>query len=375
MSRPGRSAGALLLTRRLRRTGRLRKTLQYSLAALLLVAVTSWSPVAQAQHPFYESLAREGQVALERQDWATAAEVLRVAAFGLLDAPPALARSLTALAVAQAGLDDQDGFTETLTRLVDLEERFGAYAAADLTPTLRSRFEAAARERGPEVLLAAVPAFRSILASRQAQATDGSSPKMTRRERRAARRAAEQAAEHAAEGVENPPAPEVTAVDTPEVTDIQVVEVNASAEPVAEAPVEEAVVETLSGADRQVLDRGRATLATASATTELQSALAEVRGVADRLPEHQEAQILAGEIAYRASRFEEAARFFDRVGPQRPDRPELAFYMAVTWYETGQRERAAEVLEPSLPRLQRTPFVESWIDKIFGGASAQATEG
>lgn len=322
-------------------------------AAILIVSISV--STAEAQHPFYDNLAREGAVALEREDWSTAAETLRVAAFGLLDEPALLAEALAGLAVAQAALEDPDGFTETLTRLVDLEERFGAYGDASLTPSLRTRFEAAALAHGPEVLLNAVPAFRPILERRQetTAAANGGDGSPSRRERRAARRAAEQAE---------------TAPAVPEVTDVEVVEVVEVAQ-AGGSPAESSASPGLTADEREVLDRSRATLAEASEPAQLREALVAVREVADRLPDHQEAQILAGEIAYRASRFEEAAHFFDRVGADRPNRPDLAFYMAVTWYETGQRERAAEVLEPSLPRLQRTPFVESWIRKIFGVAA------
>ena len=83
-----------------------------------------------------------------------------------------------------------------------------------------------------------------------------------------------------------------------------------------------------------------------------------MRDVADRNPASAEAQLLAAEIAYRARRFEEAVRYFDRGGEPPAGRPDLLFYRAVALYESGRRADAAEVLERALPSLRRTPFVE-----------------
>jgi tetratricopeptide (TPR) repeat protein len=75
-------------------------------------------------------------------------------------------------------------------------------------------------------------------------------------------------------------------------------------------------------------------------------------------------QILAGETAYRLSQWESAIRFFDRAGSLSRKQPDLLFYLAVSLFETGQLEAARKSLEKSLPKLQRTPFVESFIAKI-----------
>ncbi len=88
--------------------------------------------------------------------------------------------------------------------------------------------------------------------------------------------------------------------------------------------------------------------------------------IADAHPEAREAQFLAGEIAYRASRWQEAVSYFRRGGDPGEERPVLLFYLAVALYESGNREAAAATLTRGLPRLEKTPLVEGYREKILG---------
>ncbi len=86
-------------------------------------------------------------------------------------------------------------------------------------------------------------------------------------------------------------------------------------------------------------------------------------GLASRLPLNSEALHIAGELAYRDSRFAAAARYFDRA---RPQRAALRFYFAVALFESGQQERAASELRQVLPRLQRSDYVDEIAVRILG---------
>jgi hypothetical protein len=88
--------------------------------------------------------------------------------------------------------------------------------------------------------------------------------------------------------------------------------------------------------------------------------------VADAHPDAREVQYLAGEAAYRNSRWADAAVFFKRGGAPGDDRPELLFYMAVALYEVGDQPGAAAALRRSLPNLQKTPYVEGYVKRILG---------
>ena len=113
------------------------------------------------------------------------------------------------------------------------------------------------------------------------------------------------------------------------------------------------------------LEQAKALLEQARTAGDLIEPLAIARKVADANPKAGEAQHLAAEIAYRASRWEEAARYFRRGGDPGDDRPTLLFFMAVSLYESGDREGAVALLRRSLPRLQRTAYVDSYAKKIL----------
>ncbi len=139
----------------------------------------------------------------------------------------------------------------------------------------------------------------------------------------------------------------------------------APARPAAAPALSPALSPSLSAADRASLDRSRSLLKS-SRTADLKQALDLARQVADAHPDLREAQLLAGEAAYRNSRWREAAELLRRGGDPPVDRPELYFYLAVSLYESGDAPGAATALRLSLPRLQKTPYVELYTRRILG---------
>jgi predicted Zn-dependent protease len=136
----------------------------------------------------------------------------------------------------------------------------------------------------------------------------------------------------------------------------------AAAPPAADAlPAAEA----LPTADQARLARARVLMGEAKRAGDLAEALALAVAVADAHPRSAEAQHLAGEIAYRASRWAQAATYLRRGGPS-DAQPELAFYLAVALWESGERQEAARVLETALPRLPRNEFVDGYAERILG---------
>jgi len=121
----------------------------------------------------------------------------------------------------------------------------------------------------------------------------------------------------------------------------------------------------LSATERESMARSERLLA-ATAIPDLREALRLARELADAHPDSKEAQYLAGAAAYRNSRWPEAAAYFRRGGPPGDDHPELLFYMAVAFYEVGDQPGAVSALKRSLPNLQKTPFVESYVKRILG---------
>lgn len=148
---------------------------------LALLAAVPAAP-AGAVHPFYAEQLRLGSLALERGDHAAATEALRLASFGLLDEPPALAGCLARLALARQAEGDAAGARELIDRVLALEERFGAYRAAELPETVTVPFADLVARVVPAERLAALDAFREV-ARRQIEQELAALPVDARRSR------------------------------------------------------------------------------------------------------------------------------------------------------------------------------------------------
>jgi hypothetical protein len=342
---------------------------------LLLLLLLAAYPAEAAIDPFYQTLLRDGQHAYDRKDYTTAARDLRLACFGMLDEPRQLADCLARLALAQDRLDDVAAFRDTFQRLVEIEERFKAYSQADLAPELRAGLEQRLAARIPAATLASAPAFRSTIKPAPA-ATAKTEPvqKEPARKEPAKRepaakvpagketgkttpgRAAGQPAT-SANGAKAPDAGPATAATQPQ-QPTPAAAPAAAADPPAPKP--------LTDAERGKLEQARRILSEQRSARELRQAYQLAREVADVHPEVKEAQHLAAEGAYRISRWSDAATYFRRGGDPGEGEPERLFYMAVAFYESGDRASAATALKRSLPNLQRTAYVDSYAKKILG---------
>jgi hypothetical protein len=298
----------------------------------LLVFLLSTFPAGAAVDPFYQSLLRDGQHAFDRKDYAAATRDLRLACFGMLDEPRLLADCLVRLALAQDRANDVMGFQESFQRLVEIEDRFKAYSQGGLAPDLRAALEARLPARIPAATLAGAPAFRSTVATRKPEPVPATaSPPRDRK------------------GGKEPAGP----VETPAAGSSQIQVAPAGAKP-------------LSAAELDKLEQARRLLSEQHPLKELRQAFDLAREVADAHPEFREAQHLAGEGAYRISRWSDATVYFRRGGDPGEDKPERLFYLAVCLYESGNAVGAAAALRRALPNLQRTPYVDSYAKKILG---------
>ncbi len=131
-------------------------------AALFCGLSLGWSPAAQAVDPFYERLKEDGIQAYNRGDYAAAAVDLRLACFGMLEEPPALAHCLVLLALSQAETGDDGTLGHTFDRISDLERDFEAFSQLDLDPDRRRSLEKHLKRAIPYDKLRRLPPFHDI---------------------------------------------------------------------------------------------------------------------------------------------------------------------------------------------------------------------
>lgn len=321
---------------------------------LLLLTLLAASPAVAAIDPFYQGLLRDGQQAFDRKDYGTAARQLRLACFGMLDEPHPLADCLTRLLLAQDGAGDVEGVRDTFRRLTEVEDRFKAYSQGEIPPELRAALEARLAARIPAATLAGEPAFHSGPGKKPGAPPAAGAP-----------------AGSPAPAVKPAPAPaSPIAALPPQASDPapgrSPAPAAGPAKPAATPPSTVAADKPLTDAERKKLDQARQLLSEQRPSKELRQAFELARSVADAHPGSKEAQLLAAEGAYRISRWNDAATYFKRGGDPGDGEPERLFYMAVALYESGDAAGAAAALKRSLPNLQRTPYVESYMHKILG---------
>ncbi|MCP3958364.1 MAG: tetratricopeptide repeat protein [bacterium] len=131
-------------------------------ALWVLIASLGNPTTGSAADPFYERLLREGTRAYDQGSYPVAVQSLRLACFGLLDEPVSLAAGLTYLALAQAEIDDQQAFSSTIDRILEVERRFQAYSQLDLGSGVRQALEAHLERWTPLELLEQEPVFREV---------------------------------------------------------------------------------------------------------------------------------------------------------------------------------------------------------------------
>ncbi len=140
----------------------------------------------------------------------------------------------------------------------------------------------------------------------------------------------------------------------------------ASAPAPATPPAETAKLTALTPDEERIVADARALLKTVEDREALRRGFVLLRPVADRLPGRSDLQLLAGEIGYRAGLWSAGAEYLKRSSPggRGPVDPTQRFYYAVCLYEAGDFAGAAEVAATGLEKLQRPPFVESYLQKI-----------
>jgi hypothetical protein len=117
---------------------------------------------AVASDDFYLIRLKSGEAALQGQRPAEAIDQLRIANFGLLDRPNLLVEGLAWLSLAYAQADRPPDVDATISRFVEVENRFNVYTKAALEPEVRARFEDLLKRRVRPEILAQLPALARL---------------------------------------------------------------------------------------------------------------------------------------------------------------------------------------------------------------------
>jgi len=258
--------------------------------------------------PFYEERLSAGKAALLAHDGAEAADQLRIAAFGLLEAPRHLSEALAWLTLAHHGLGHDADAAAVLDRFMDGERRNPAYQRSLLPPEVREVFEKLLLARFGRDSIAAIPSLAPLVGAAPPSAVSPAPPK-----------------EALSPG---PPRP------TP------------AARPAPASTGERATT---------LLRAGKPAEAVTLLTAEL-----------SRNPDQRRLRILLLEAACLSSRWRVAAEQARALAPIADSEPVALFYAAVSLYETNDAAGARQLLDRALPRVTQTPFVQRYRRMIQG---------
>ena len=131
--------------------------------ALALVVASTLARPAFAADDFYRARLLEGRIAYQTGSAAEAADLLRIACFGLMDDPAFLSEGLVFLVLAQQKTGRTADADATLRRFLEVEKRFGTYGKAAVPAEARSEFEEALVRRMPPESLLSVPSLAKFV--------------------------------------------------------------------------------------------------------------------------------------------------------------------------------------------------------------------
>lgn len=284
----------------------------------LLVSAILATPAA-AYDDFYAQRLALGKLAFAEGKPAVAAEELRVACFGMLDAPEALLDCVARLVLAQDAAGRTADADATMDRFVVLNGKLGLFAQLTLEPGLKQPFrDLVLKRKGVDLAPPAPKATPTPTPTRTPVAT---------------------------------PAPTATPVATPTATATPTPTPTPTPKPNPAADREAALLDDA----RKLVAANKAAeartllmpLAAQGASREVRKALLEVG-------------ILTRDYRLAVEQANALAPFTDGEDP-------AMFYAAVALYETGKKSEAKALAERSLPRLQSTPFVDYYAKRLKSG--------
>jgi tetratricopeptide (TPR) repeat protein len=323
-----------------------------TLWTLFVVMIATSAPtLAATATDFYVELLRRGISEVEAGRNETAVVPLRLAAFGLIDSIEHYETAQVYLVVALDRMNQTDPAREAALRIIAAERVERKFGSLKLSEAIRSSFATSAKK-----LLS--PADAAALSTPPPPARAATPPPQTSAKVQQVD-APKKVVESSSRPVVEKPATAPASSSTTRKREDSKTPPKATPPAPKPAPVQvQPPKPTIDVPAR--LAAGERALSAANLTDarKIYRDLLEVAG-------HDHATwIRVAEGLYRARDFAGALAAFQRVGTLRPGEEAYRFYVAVSYYETGQYERAKRELASALPFIEITPDVEWYRAKI-----------
>ncbi len=301
----------------------------------LLGAVILATPAA-AYDDFYAKRLELGRQAFAAGKPAEAAEELRVACFGMVDAPEALTECVARLTLAQEAAGRKADADATMDRFLKLEKRFGLFAGMTLEPPLKAGFRDLVKKRKGVDLAPPVPTSTPT-----PTATPTAAPTATATPVPTAAPTAVPTVRPTLPPLIGPPAPPAAAVPAVTVAPaVPAVTPEAARTAAVLAEARKLVDENQAAAAKSLL----LPLATPGSGREVRKALLET--------------------AVLTRDYRLAVEQGSALAPFGEGEDSAMFYAAIALFETGKKQEAKALAERSLPRLKRTTYVDYYAKRI-----------
>jgi outer membrane biosynthesis protein TonB len=332
---------------------------QLKTAVIAAIALTCCAAPSFAATPadFYVDLLQKGIAEYNAENYSQAASLLRVAAFGLLEATDRYQMAEVYRTIAADKLKDAEVVRDAAKRVIAAERVARTYASLTLPAAVRSMFEEAAKK----VLVAADIALLKSPAPPPQTAQATSPPRTTTTTTPAKPEPKpEEVKPPETKPAESKPAQVKPAQIKPDPKPAQTTTTTTKPAPAKPAP-------TPATAQPRDLTQQLAAADRAIAAGNLTDARKLYQQLLSATLTHEQA-IRVAEGLYRARDFSGVIRAFDRAGALKRGEEPYRFYLAVALYETGKFAAAKKELSVALNYIEVTPDVARYRDRIQGAA-------
>jgi tetratricopeptide (TPR) repeat protein len=340
---------------------RLRKNLGVVGIILIWAAAVSAAP-----NPFYTNLLERGKADFASGDYQRAADELRIASFGLLDAIPAYETTQVYLALAQQRIGRKDEASKAVLQIVQAERIAPTYRTLAIDPSVQAALNAALPLLfTPEQLITLnVAPLLGTGSAAPVVPPPPAAPAPPPASAAPVHHSSEMAPARSSPAQTTSPPPRAPATVTASLPAPR------TPPPPPPAPVKPRKVVVLSSpapsqglTDRTVTDALRAGKTALSEGKPLQARDLYL-SLSNRtdLTRGQLLEVARG--LAQSSTFQESAAVYDRAGRLKQGEEVHLFYKAVDYYEMGDLTRARDYLKLALPHIPMTRTVSEYKAKI-----------